>query len=298
MELRGRGPPGDPRLAGSDAAARPRQALRRARALGAADVLPVPEHDARAGGEPCEGGPDAPAGAHAPRAPGPRGGRAAVRRGGAPGEGGRVHGGAGPRHARAVLLHGNPSRRAGGAERAGCGPRVGPGEGARQGEKGAARPGREPGGTRAAPLLPPARRAGAHGNARRPGGVRGAARAEAFTAGGAARDQAPLGHFGARPRPARALAAPLVRHAPPRRWRRPAGGAGAPGSRVALHDASVYSYIRRTAEEGVSPGPSTGIGPHPLTPSPFRRGGTMLVLSFLSPIGRGDQRGEDDTGEG
>src|SRR5947208_10778762 len=256
MELRGRGPPGDPRLAGSDAAARPRQALRRARALGAADVLPVPEHDARAGGEPCEGGPDAPAGAHASHAPGPRGGRAVVRRGGAPSEGGRVDRGAGPGHGRAVLLHGNPSRRAGGAERAGRGPRVGPGEGARQGQKGAARAAREPCGTRAAPLLPPARRAGAYGNARRPGGVRGPARAAAVGAGRAARDQATAGHADTWPRPARALAAPLVRHAPARRRRRPAGRAGAAGPRVALDHASVYSYIRGTTQEGVSPGTS------------------------------------------
>src|SRR5207247_713182 len=74
--LRRRGPAGDPWLAGKHAAAWPRQALRRARSLGAADVLPVPEHDARAGAEPREGGAHAPAGAHAPRGPGPRGGHA------------------------------------------------------------------------------------------------------------------------------------------------------------------------------------------------------------------------------
>src|SRR5207253_1848649 len=174
--------------------------------LGAPDVLPVPERHAGAGGEPREGGAHAQAGAYASRAPGQRRGGAAVRRGGAPGEGRRVHGGAGPRHARAVLLHGNPAGRAGGAERAGRGPGVRPGEGARQREKGAARAGREPCGTRAAPLLPPARRGGTHGGARR--------------------------------------------------RRRLAGRAGAAGSRLAVHDAGVYSYIRGATEEGVSPGAS------------------------------------------
>src|SRR5204863_483929 len=56
VELRRGRPPGDSGLAGKHAAAWPRQALRRARSLGAADVLPVPEHDARAGAEPREGG--------------------------------------------------------------------------------------------------------------------------------------------------------------------------------------------------------------------------------------------------
>src|SRR5256886_1581727 len=188
-----------------------------------------------------------------------------------------------PRHARAVLLHGHPSGRAGGAERARRGPRLGPGEGAREGEEGAARPRRRPGGPRAAPLLPPARRGGARGNARRPGGVRGAARTEAHAPGRAARDQAVTGHAGAWPRSARALAAPLVRHAPARRGRRLASGAGAVGSRLALYHAGVYSYIGGTAEKGVPPGTSPVVGPHPLSPrgphplspSPFGRGGTM-----------------------
>src|SRR5436190_598067 len=80
VELRRRGPPGDPGLAGKHATAWPRQALRRARSLGAADVLPVPEHHARAGAEPREGGAHAPTGTHAPRATGPSGARDAVGR--------------------------------------------------------------------------------------------------------------------------------------------------------------------------------------------------------------------------
>src|SRR5439155_8117599 len=210
------------------------------------------------GGEPRQSGAHAPAGAHAPPAPGPRRGRAAVRRSGAPGEGGRVRGGAGPRHARAVLLHGHPACRAGGAERAGPGPGLGPGEGARQGEKGAARAGREPCGTRVAPLLPAARRPerGPHGSARPPGGVPGPAGAETLAPGRAARDQAAAGGPDTRPRPARSLPAPFVRHAPPRRRRRSARGTGAAGARLALDHAGVYSYIRGTTEEGLSQGTS------------------------------------------
>src|SRR5439155_19012959 len=126
----------------------------------------------------------------------------------------------------------------------------------------AARPGRRPCGTRAAPLLPPARRGGARGNARRPGGVRGAARAAAHASGRAARDQAITGHAGARPRPARTLAASLVRYAPARRGRRPESGAGTAGSRLALYHAGVYSYIGGTVEKGVPPGTSPLIEGH------------------------------------
>src|SRR6266513_4968030 len=39
--------------------------------------------------------------------------------------------------------------------------------------------------------------------------------------------------------------------------------------------------------------PSPRRGPHPLSPSPSGRGGTTGALSFPSPEGRGDQRGED-----
>src|SRR5205814_1954330 len=38
-------------------------------------------------------------------------------------------------------------------------------------------------------------------------------------------------------------------------------------------------------------------GPHPLTPAPSGRGGTTVVVSFPSPEGRGDERGEDSKGE-
>src|SRR5438132_544420 len=204
--------------------------------------------------------------------------------------GGRVPGGAGARAARAVLLAGNTTRRAGGAERAGRRSALGPGEGARQRQTGAARAAREPCGTRAAPLLPPARRAGARGNARRPGGVRSAAWAAAVGAGRTALDQATVGHAGTRRRPARALAAPLVRYAPARRRRRPAGRAGAAGPRVALDHASVYSYICGAIEEGVSPGTSTGIGPHPLTPSPcHERGNDDRAESPLTRSERGSK---------
>jgi len=39
--------------------------------------------------------------------------------------------------------------------------------------------------------------------------------------------------------------------------------------------------------------PRSHVGPHPLSPSPCGRGGTKNGLSFPSPAGRGDQRGED-----
>src|SRR5207245_6248177 len=39
--------------------------------------------------------------------------------------------------------------------------------------------------------------------------------------------------------------------------------------------------------------PCPCLGPHPLSPSPFGRGGTKDGLSLPAPAGRGDQRGED-----
>src|SRR3989304_3024008 len=40
------------------------------------------------------------------------------------------------------------------------------------------------------------------------------------------------------------------------------------------------------------PSPLSASSPHPLSPSPFRGGGTTPDLRFPSPEGRGDQRGE------
>src|SRR2546428_571445 len=63
----------------------------------------------------------------------------------------------------------------------------------------------------------------------------------------------------ARPGAARACAAPFVRDAPARRRSGPAGGAGAPGARLAQYDAGVYSYVGGASQEGLPPGPSAGL---------------------------------------
>src|SRR2546425_11371159 len=107
--------------------------------------------------------------------------------------------------------------------------------------------------------LPAPGRAGAVGNGGPARGVREPARPAAHRAGRAARDQAAVHRAGAGPRPARALAAALVRHPPARRRGRPAVGAGAAGPRLAQHDAGVYSYVGGTVEAGVSQGPSPGV---------------------------------------
>src|SRR5947208_1447351 len=85
-----------------------------------------------------------------------------------------------------------------------------------------------------------------------------------------------------------AFVAPLVRDASAGRRRRPAGGAGAVGPRLALHHPGVYSYVGGALEEGLSPGPPPGVGPHPLTPlSAMRRGGTSGDPPL--PKGEGDR---------
>src|SRR3989442_1168154 len=129
----------------------------------------------------------------------------------------------------------------GGATRGRLGP---PGPGACWAAPGLTRPYSDPGG-------------GGNGGPAR--GVREPARPAAHRAGRAAREQAAVRRAGAGPRPARALAAALVRHPPARRRGRRAVGAGAAGPRLAQHDAGVYSYVGGTVEAGVSQGPSPGV---------------------------------------
>src|SRR5439155_22770839 len=108
---------------------------------------------------------------------------------------------------------------------------------------------------------------GGPGNVRSPGGVREPSRAAVDGAERSARDQATASRAGRKPgpRPARALVAPFVRHAPARRGRGPAGGAGAPRTRLTVYHADVYSYVSGTIEAGVSPGAPTRLV---LTPCP------------------------------
>src|SRR3989440_8270477 len=268
VELGGRRPARRSGLARRDAAARARQALGGAGALGVAHVLPVSRRHARARREPCQGRPHAEARAQPSHAPGSRRDRPVVRGGGAPGGCGGLRGSARPRHARAVLLDGHAARGAGRAERPGSGPRLEPGEGTGQGKKGAHRAGGHSRGAGAAALLPPPRR-GRRGGRRNRGparGVRGPTSQAADAAQRAAGDQAPAGRAVARTRPARPLAAAFVRHAPARRGRRPAGSAGAAGPRLARHHAGVYSYVGGAIEKGIPPGAPESLGHVPPLP--------------------------------
>src|SRR5438067_12896378 len=261
LELGGGRPARGARLARRHAAARPRQALGGARPLGGAHVLPVPRRHARPRGQSGQGRPHPEARAHSPHAPGPLRDRPAVRGGGAPGRRRRVHRDARPRHARAVLLDRHAPRGAGGVERPGSRPRVGPGESARQGQGGAHRPGGDARGSGVAALFSPARRRGrgGRGNGRPARGVPGPQGQAADAAQRAARGEAAVARTAAWARPARALPTAFVRHPPARRGRGPAGGTGAVGPRLARHHAGVYSYVGGTAEKGIPSSTSEGM---------------------------------------
>src|SRR5437016_5807800 len=64
--------------------------------------------------------------------------------------------------------------------------------------------------------------------------------------------------------------------------------AGASGARACMIAASRTRWLTDMV-------PTESCSPHPMSPSPFGRGGTTLVLRFPSPEGRGDERGEDRT---
>src|SRR5438552_609843 len=261
LELGGGRPARGARLARRHAAARPRQALGGARPLGVAHVLPVPRRHARPRGQSGQGRPHPEARAQSPHAPGPLRDGPAVRRGGAPGRRRWVRRDTRSRHARAVLLDRHAPRGAGGVERPGSRSRVGPGESARQGQKGAHRAGGYARDSGVAALLSPARHGGrgGRGNGGPARGVRRPPGQAADAAQRAARDQAAAARAAARARPARALVAAFVRHPPARRGRGPAGGAGAVGPRLARHHAGVYSYIGGAAEKGIPSGASEGM---------------------------------------
>src|SRR5439155_864438 len=79
--------------------------------------------------------------------------------------------------------------------------------------------------------------------------------------------------------------------APARRRRRLAGRAGAAGSRLAVHDAGVYSYIRGATEEGVSPGASPRVRDMKQLHST-----TILCVRRDSPVALGGD-GQGTTGD-
>src|SRR6266566_852378 len=114
------------------------------------------------------------------------------------------------------------------------------------------------------------------------------------------------------PSPVRSLttaSAPVARAGAGARHRGGSGGERAHRGRAGLHRRlprlRLAARVRRGLRQvsrlwvlGVRVGKASVFhplipGPHPLSPSPFGRGGTTVGLSFPSPEGRGDQRGED-----
>jgi hypothetical protein len=79
-------------------------------------------------------------------------------------------------------------------------------------------------------------------------------------------------------RPLHPLASPLLRHAPPRRRRRPPRGQGAPRPRVALHHPHLHAHVEGAAEAGVRPGP-----PPRLTAGATARSGRRPARYGLCP---------------
>ncbi|CAA9466920.1 MAG: Site-specific tyrosine recombinase XerC, partial [uncultured Solirubrobacteraceae bacterium] len=225
-------------------------------ARGAARAVPLPARARGGGGQPRRARPRPQARAEAAAGPDRRGARPAAR----PDPRLLPAGAARPRPARAGLrlrAAGGGARHGGGRGR-GLRRRARPGGG--QGRQDALRPG---GGDRARGdrPLPPARTAAA-------GRPRGRCRSRALPL----QVRAAAVHVGRAPpaaglgaprrragRRAPARPAPLLRHAPARRRRRPARDPGAPGSQQHLDDADLHSSRVRAAHVGLQERPSAGV---------------------------------------